>query len=75
MSKPFVKDTIGHFRNLILHALREYEPSSPHILKRLILPLCRDFKRIVEKGTTKDTKEVLESFLAICQKYLSRYLE
>jgi len=68
--KPFVKDAVGHFRSLILHSLKEYEPSPTHVLNRLLKPLCKDFKKILEKGTTKDTAKVIEQFFKLCQKYL-----
>lgn len=44
--KKLVKDTIGHFRVLVEHSLREYEPSPGHILKRMIKPLCRDISSL-----------------------------
>jgi len=44
VSKPFVKSAIGSFKNLIVHAPREYEQSPPHILKRLILPSAETSK-------------------------------
>ncbi len=59
VTKPFVKDAAGHFRNLILHSLREYEPSPEHLLKRLVQPLCADIGRILEKGMAKDAQETL----------------
>lgn len=52
--KKFVKDTVGHFEVLIEHSQRPYEPSPPHVLKRLIRPLCRDFERVIEQGTKND---------------------
>ncbi len=59
MTKPYVKDAAGHFRNLIIHSLREYEPTPEHTLRRLIQPLCRDIERILERGTARDAHEAL----------------
>ena len=68
MTKPFVKDAAGHFRNLIAHSLREYEPSHEHILKRLIKPLCEDVSRILDEGTAADAKEAAELFSKECNR-------
>lgn len=68
MTKPFVKDAAGHFRNLIAHSLREYEPSPEHILKRLLRPLCDDMSRILEDGTAADCKEAVELFSEECRR-------
>lgn len=66
MTKPFVKDAAGHFRNLIAHSVREYEPSPEHVLKRLLRPLCEDISRILDQGTAADAKEVVELFSREC---------
>ncbi|MEX2722288.1 MAG: hypothetical protein Q6366_011385 [Candidatus Freyarchaeota archaeon] len=68
MTKPFVKDAVGHFRNLLIHSAREYEPSPEHVLKRLLRPLCQDLNYIIEKGTTRDAKETLTLFQKECKK-------
>lgn len=64
--KKIVKDTIGHFDVLIDHSQREYEPSSEHVLKRMVRPLCRDFSKVLKRGTKNDAWEVIEGFLKIC---------
>jgi len=68
MTKPFVKDAAGHFRNLIAHSLREYEPSREHVLKRLIKPLCEDISRILDEGTAVDAKEAAELLSKECKR-------
>ena len=68
MTKPFVKDAVGHFRNLLIHSTREYEPSPEHILKRLLRPLCLDIDHIIKKGTARDAKETLTLFQKECKK-------
>jgi len=68
MTKPFVKDAAGHFRNLIAHSLREHEPSHEHILKRLIKPLCEDICRILDEGTAADAKEAAELLSKECMR-------
>jgi hypothetical protein len=68
MTKPFVKDAVGHFRNLLIHSTREYEPSPEHILKRLLKPLCLDLDDIAKKGTANDAWETLISFQKECTK-------
>jgi len=49
--KKNVKATISFFRLLIEHSQKEYEPSPEHILKRMLLPLCRNFSEIAKEGT------------------------
>ncbi|MEM2107188.1 MAG: hypothetical protein QXV46_05195 [Candidatus Bathyarchaeia archaeon] len=66
--EPYVKDAIGHFRNLLEHAMREHEPTSEHVLKRLLIPLCRDISLVVSKGTSGDASSVLEGFRVLCTK-------
>jgi len=68
MTKPFVKDAAGHFRNLIAHSLREHEPSHEHILKRLIKPLCEDISRILDEGTAADAKQAVELLSKECMR-------
>ena len=68
MTKPFVKDAAGHFRNLTAHSLREYEPSPEHVLKRLLRPLCRDISRLLEEGTAVDAKETVQLFRKECER-------
>jgi hypothetical protein len=66
--KKNVKSAISFFRLLIEHSQREYEPSPEHILKRMLLPLCRAFAEIVESGTKNDAWEVIRGFSRECQK-------
>ena len=66
--KKGVKSTISFFRLLIEHGQKEYEPSPEHVLKRMLLPLCRNFREIVEKGTKNDAWCVIEGFLKECKK-------
>ncbi len=68
MTKPFVKGAVGHFRNILIHSTREYEPSTEHVLKRLLKPLCQDLNYIIEKGTMRDAKEKLILFQKECKK-------
>ncbi|MHA1364148.1 MAG: hypothetical protein ACTSP1_16725 [Candidatus Freyarchaeota archaeon] len=68
MTKPFVKDAAAHFRNLLSHLTREYEPTSEHVLKRLLRPLCRDLKRIIERGTAEDVWETVNRLREECEK-------
>lgn len=68
MTKPFVKDAAGRFRNLVEHALREYEPTPEHVLKRLLKPLCADINNIVSLGTASDAKEALALFQRECRR-------
>jgi len=65
--KAFVKDTIGHFKVLIDHSQRPYEPSPVHVLKRIVKPLCRDFSKLLEEGTKNDTWEAIEGFSQACE--------
>ncbi len=67
MTKPFVKDAAGHFRNLVEHAFKPYEPSPVHLLKRLIAPLCFDISHVLSSGTAADAKETLELFERECR--------
>lgn len=66
--KKGVKSTVSFFRLLIEHSQKEYEPSPEHVLKRMFLPLCRNFREIVEKGTKSDAWSVIEGFLKECKK-------
>lgn len=68
MTKPFVKDAASHFRNLVEHAFKPYEPSPAHLLKRLIAPLCLDLSHILGSGTAADAKETLELFQRECRR-------
>lgn len=65
--KKSVKNTVGHFKVLLDHSQRPYEPSPEHILRRIVKPLCRDFSRLLDKGTKNDAWEVLEGFAKACQ--------
>lgn len=66
--KKNVKSTISFFRLLVEHSQREYEPSPQHVLKRMLLPLCRAFSEIVENGTKNDAWEVIQGFSSECRK-------
>jgi len=68
VTKPFVKDAAGHFRNLLIHSLREYEPTPEHLLKRLLKPLCTDIARVLNQGTAGDAMETLTMFHKECEK-------
>jgi hypothetical protein len=67
-AEPYVKDAIGHFRNLLEHALREYEPTPEHVLKRLLAPLCRDISLVTSRGTSGDASRTLKGFSTLCAK-------
>ena len=64
--KQVVKRTIGHFGVLIDHALKPYEPSPEHVLKRMVHPLCQDIHKILDRGTKNDAWEVIEGFSREC---------
>lgn len=66
--KQTVKETIGHFKVLLDHATRQYEPSAEHVLKRLIRPLCRDLKQVQDAGTKNDGWQIIEGFSTACAK-------
>lgn len=51
--KHFVKEAVGHFKVLMDHSLRDYEPYPVHVLKRMVVPLCQDFERILDQGIKK----------------------
>jgi hypothetical protein len=64
--KQVVKRAIGHFGVLIDHALKPYEPSPEHVLKRMVHPLCQDIHNILDRGTKNDAWEVIEGFSREC---------
>lgn len=66
--KKGIKSTVSFFRLLIEHSQKEYEPSPEHVLKRMLLPLCRNFAEIVEKGTKSDARPMIEGFVKECKK-------
>ncbi len=68
--KKNVKSAISFFRLLIEHSQREYEPSPEHVLKRMLLPLCRSFSEIVENGTKNDAWDVIQGFSKECPRRL-----
>ena len=70
--KNMVKDTLVHFETLLKHSVREYEPSSAHIMKKLINPLCRDFTRLAEKGTRNDSWEVIHGISQTYRKIIKQ---
>lgn len=69
--KQIVKRAVGHFRVLIDHALKPYEPSPEHVLKRMVHPLCQDIRDVLEKGTKNDAWEVMEGFSRECARISS----
>lgn len=58
----------GHFRLLVDHSLRPYEPSPSHMLKRMLLPLCEDVKYVLAEGTKNDAWELLTALSEACQR-------
>lgn len=70
--KNTVKDTIGHFKVLIEHSLKDYESAPSHILKRMVKPLCKDISKLLKDGTKNDSWIVLEGFSRECQKAFSQ---
>jgi len=72
--KKNIKSTISFFRLLIEHSQKEYEPSPEHILKRMLLPLCRHFGEIMENGTKNDAWDIIEGFVGECKKLKSNCL-
>ncbi len=68
--KKSVKATISFFRLLIEHSQKEYEPSPEHILKRMLLPLCRNFSEITKEGTKNDAWDAIQGFSQECNKLL-----
>ncbi len=68
--KKSVKATISFFRLLIEHSQKEYEPSPEHILKRMLLPLCRNFSEITTERTKNDAWDVIQGFSQECNKLL-----
>jgi hypothetical protein len=69
--KQVVKRAVGHFGVLIDHALKPYESSSEHVLKRMVHPLCQDIRDVLEKGTKNDAWEVMEGFSRECARISS----
>ena len=65
--KNLVKDAIGHFRVLIDHSQRDYEAHPVLVLKRMVMPLCSDFERIIENGTKNDAWRTLEGIVRACE--------
>jgi len=57
--KKNVKATISFFRLLI-----------EHTLKRMLLPLCRNFSEIAKEGTKNDAWDAIQSFSQECRKLL-----
>ncbi|MFQ6126996.1 MAG: hypothetical protein ACE5R6_20665 [Candidatus Heimdallarchaeota archaeon] len=72
--KRVVARGIGHFRILIDHSIRPYEPSPDHLLERMIIPLCQDFARILKKGTKNDTWMLFQGFEKECAR-VSKFRE
>ncbi|MFH1563312.1 MAG: hypothetical protein ABIF11_07865 [Nitrospirota bacterium] len=66
--KKEIKKTISLFEILIKHSQKEYEPSPQHILKRMVVPLCKQFSIIINEGTKNDTWEIIEGFSQECKK-------
>ena len=70
--KRIVARTLGHFRILVDHSMKPYEPSPDHILERMIVPLCHDFALILKKGTKNDGWHLLHGFEKECKR-LSKF--
>jgi len=68
--KKNVKATVSLFRVLIEHSQKEYEPSPEHVLKRMLLPLCRHFSWIADKGTKNDARDAIQGFSKECRNLL-----
>ncbi|MEW6095430.1 MAG: hypothetical protein AB1567_02730 [bacterium] len=66
--KKEVKKTISFFEVLINHSQKKYEPSTHHILKRMIIPLCKQFSIIINEGTKNDAWEVISGFAQGCKR-------
>ena len=64
--KQIVKRAIGHFGVLVDHALKPYESSPKHVLKRMVSPLCQDIRDVLDKGTKNDALEALAGFSREC---------
>ncbi len=67
-----VKRALGHFKVLIEHSLRPYEPSPEHILKRMVKPLCQDVSAMQKKGTRNDSWEFLQGLAEACRVILNQ---
>ncbi len=67
-----VKRTLGHFKILIEHSLRPYEPTTQHILKRMIMPICQDIRTMQMKGTKNDSWELLQGLAEECKAILNQ---
>lgn len=65
--KKIVKSTISFYRLLLEHSQKPYEPSPQHVLKRMLIPLCRNFDEIIEKGTKNDTWDLIKGFSKECK--------
>jgi len=68
--KNIVKDAVGHFKVLMDHSQREYEPHQIHVLKRMVVPLL-DFEQIIKQGTKSDAWQTLEAIVRECHKLRS----
>jgi len=66
-----VKRTLGHFKILIEHSLRPYEPTPQHILKRMIMPICQDVRTMQTKGTKNDSWDLLQGLGEECKAILT----
>lgn len=64
--KNFVKDAIGHYEVLLDHTQRDYEPHPIHVWKRMVVPLCNDFERIIKNGTKNDAWQTIEGIVRAC---------
>ncbi|MEM2133929.1 MAG: hypothetical protein QXG44_03710 [Candidatus Jordarchaeaceae archaeon] len=67
-----VKRTLGHFKILIEHSLRPYEPTPQHILKRIVIPICQDVRAMQTKGTKNDSWEFLQVLAEECKAILNQ---
>ncbi|MHA1833791.1 MAG: hypothetical protein ACTSV7_07355 [Candidatus Baldrarchaeia archaeon] len=68
--EKYVKRTVAYFRNLVDHALRPYEPSPTHVLKRVLKPFCKNISFVAENGTKNHFKKLVEEISKNCKKYV-----
>jgi len=66
-----IKGTVSYFKLLIEHSQREYEPSPEHILKRMLVPLCRNLDKLLVEGTKNDAWLVIEGLSKECKRLKS----
>jgi len=65
--KRIMKRTLGHFKDLLEHSLRPYEPSPEHILERIVKPICQDARTIRKKGTRNGSWNLIQGLAEECE--------